>query len=534
MTELFHDKDRGLMVYKTDPIRLHQIAHAIPETRLINGSLACVPHTLQNVQTLRFYNFPVVPVITDENYDWPIKPGWKPLAHQKVTANFMVAHPRSFNLSDMGTMKTLSTLWAADFLMKQHEPGTFRALIMSPLSTLERVWANAIFSNFLQRRTFKILHGEADRRSRLLAEPADFYILNHDGIKVGAKKRKRIEIDGFAGELADRHDIKLLIIDEASAFKDHTTTRHRVTRMVVGEKPYMWLLTGTPTPQAPTDAFGLAYLVNRAFGKSFRSFQLETMSQVAPFKWVPHKDGYDKARRILTPSIRYDLHDIWDGPGETSQQRSVQLTDEQTKLLHRLRNDLTIALKGAQITAVNEAALRIKLLQIALGAVYDSDHKAHGVDANPRLRELIQLVTEAPGKCLIFAPFRSIVTMLHRGLSKFWPTEMVHGDVSPKERSKIFEAFQQEGGPRLLVADPGTMQHGLDLWMARTTIWYGCSDKAETYAQANRRAYRPGQKYPVTVVQLVATKTEQEIYKRLENNMSLQGALLDVIRKGEF
>ncbi len=37
-----------------------------------------------------------------------------------------------------------------------------------------------------------------------------------------------------------------------------------------------------------------------------------------------------------------------------------------------------------------------------------------------------------------------------------------------------------------------------------------------------------------TGYQIVATKLEQEIYRRLENNTSLQGALLEMIRKGDL
>ena len=67
-------------------------------------------------------------------------------------------------------------------------------------------------------------------------------------------------------------------------------------------------MTGTPTPNAPTDAFGLAKMVNNAFGKSFKSFQAETMYKPYElgFKWLPHRDGYEKAAALLSPSIRID------------------------------------------------------------------------------------------------------------------------------------------------------------------------------------------------------------------------------------
>ena len=106
--------------------------------------------------------------------------------------------------------------------------------------------------------------------------------------------------------------------------------------------------------------------------------------------------------------------------------------------------------------------------------------------------------------------------------------------MSQKERSRIFQAFQEHAEPRIIVADPGTMAHGLDLYAAQTVVWYGSTDKCELYLQANKRAHRPGQKYPVTVVQIVSTNLEREIYRRLENNESMQGVLLDAVRRGEL
>jgi hypothetical protein len=266
-TELFHDTKRDLLVYKTaDPDR---IVGAIAGSRRINGHIVAVPRTLYNSQLCRWLDLPVPPVMG--SYDWPHRPGITPLAHQKLMANFMVLHPRCFNLSDMGTMKTLSTLWAADWVMQQYPKGTCRALIVAPLSILQRVWGDAIFANFLRRRTFSIVHGSAEKRAEQLAKDADFYIINFDGVGVGAHTRKDFALDGLSKQLAERTDIQICVVDEASGYRDSRTKRHRIARLVIGKRNYLWFLTGTPTPNYPTDAYGLAKLVNNAFGMSFRS-----------------------------------------------------------------------------------------------------------------------------------------------------------------------------------------------------------------------------------------------------------------------
>ena len=529
--ELYHDRERRLLVYHTaEPDR---VCHYVPEAKRINGAYVAVPATLRNAQLLRLLAMPIPGIMEASGYDWPIKKGWKPLAHQKLMAEFMVAHPRCFNLSDMGTTKTMAALWAADFVMEREKT---HALVVAPLSILQRVWGDAIFSSFLGRRTLQILYGSGAERERQLEKTSDFYIINFDGLGVGAVTRKRFELEGLSKALFDRTDIGLAIVDEASAYRDARTKRHRIARVILGSKNYLWQLTGTPTSNGPTDAYGLAKLANTTRGESYTSFHNRTMMKVSTFKWIPRAGSYDEARKLLSPAIRFDIRDVWDGPPMTTQQREVALTDEQKRAMAQLKRDLQIVLKAGQpITAVNEGAARWKFIELSLGGVYDENHKSHAVDASPRVNELKAIIDNAPGKILCFTPLTNICNMLYKELKAKVACEIVNGEVSQRDRSSIFERFQSaESALRLLIADPGTMAHGLDLWQAQTVVWYGPTDRTELYLQANRRAHRPGQKHPVTVVQIVSNKLEREIYRRLESNESLQGLLLEMVREGKL
>jgi SNF2 family DNA or RNA helicase len=296
------------------------------------------------------------------------------------------------------------------------------------------------------------------------------------------------------------------------------------------------MLTGTPTPNAPTDAYGLAKMLNNAFGKSFGTFQQETMVKVSNFKWVPRKTGYDDARKLLTPAIRFELKDVWDGPAMTTQQREVALTREQVAAMAELKRNLQVVVKsGHPITAANEAAARQKFIQISLGAIYDSEHVEHLIDAAPRLNELEDVIENAAHKVLIFCPLTSVVNLLHRRLQKKWGCVVLNGDVSPKDRAVNIKQFAEDKGVRLCIADPQTTAHGInEMVVADTCVWYGPTDKTELYQQGIKRLHRPGQRHPTTVVQLVSNKLEREIFSRLETNTSLQGALLDMVRKGEI
>lgn len=540
----YFDKPRNLLVYETpSPLHAAQLLQSLPEARQISfdkcsgGAYVAVPATLKNSQTLRWMQYPVAPVITEENYDWPHAPGITPYESQKITANFLVLNPRSFVLSDMGVGKTLATLWAADYVLHQLPPGS-KALVVAPLSILERVWAAAIFSNFFGRRTAEVLYGSAEKRMQLLAtSKADFLIINFDGVGIGAHTRKKFELDGFSRALSERMDIRIAIVDEASGYRDGTTKRHRIARQVIGKRDHLWLLTGTPTPNAPTDAYGLAKLVNNAHGKSFRDFRSETMVQVSQFKWTPRRDGYESARRLLSPSIRFDISSVWDGPPLTTQQRQVELTAEQKRMLVDLKRDLAVTVKsGKQIDAINEAAVRTKFLQIVQGVVYDENHREHVIDAEPRLREIEAVLEGTDRKVVIFVNLTSVLNLLYKRLSKRWKLVTLNGDVSPKDRSINIRRFECEPDVKAVLADPQTTAHGINEFalVADTVLWVSPTEKNELYLQGNKRVNRPGQKFPMTVVQIVATKLEIEIFKRLETQSTLQGLMLDLIARGEL
>jgi SNF2 family DNA or RNA helicase len=511
---MWFDAQRNVVVYDTP--RAAEIAESVPgSVRLHNGFVAA-PATLYNLQLLRYLGFPTIQPM-DIAYDWPGR--YVPFQAQRVTANFLSVHPRAFVLNDMGTGKTLAALWAADFVMRCNVG--LRCLVVAPLSTLERVWADAIFQNFLGRRKVVVLHGSAQKRRELLATDADFYIVNYDGVEV------------LERDLGARSDIRMCIVDEASAYRNRTTARHRLARKLLATKDYLWLMTGTPTPNGPTDAYGMAKLVNNCFGEGWGSFHDRVMVKVTQWKWVPKQGAHEAAHKLMQPAVRFAISDCIDLPPCTVQQRDVELSPEQNKAYKEMKRDLVLQAAKGPITAANEAALRLKLLQIACGAVYGANREIHMVSAQPRIKALREIIEQCNEKIIIFAPFTSVVHMLHRELKKDYSVEIINGEVSATKRNEVFAAFMGAQHPRVLVADPGTMSHGLTLTAASTIVWYAPTDRTETYLQANKRIDRPGQVHATTIVQLAATPVEREIYRRLESNETLQGLVL-ALAKGKI
>jgi SNF2 family DNA or RNA helicase len=257
------------------------------------------------------------------------------------------------------------------------------------------------------------------------------------------------------------------------------------------------------------------------------------MYPVSQWKWVPRPGAAAEAKKLLQPSIRFEMRECTDVPPCTEQMRDVELSDEQKHHFKVLQRDCVLTIGEKKVTAAHEAALRLKLIQISCGALYDSSSARAVVrlDCTPRLAELRAVLEEASRKAIVLAPLTSVLHLLYDALAKDYNCEIINGERKTKDRDRIFKSFQDDADPQILIADPATMSHGLDLYRASVCVWYGATDRTELYLQTNRRIDRPGQTVPTTIVQLAATSIEREIYRRAANNQAMQGLILGLVKE---
>jgi SNF2 family DNA or RNA helicase len=477
--------------------------------------LVITPHRLDEVKILNNLGIRAPSPIL-HYYDWPGQ--FTPFDHQKQTAAFLTLQQRGLVLNEIGTGKTQSALWAADYLIKVGK--VKRVLILSPLSTLERVWADAIFKEFTHRK-FVVMHGTAERRIKLLKHDVHFYIINHDGFPI---------IKDHCNGMFD-----LVIVDEAAVLRNPSTRRFKIFRkwMDINASARLWLMTGTPTPNDPTDAWALAKLANSPYcTKTYTAFREQVMMKIGQWKFVPRPESVEIVKHILQPAVRYTRDECFDLPETIVQTRQVELTAEQKKhYTQMLRHFVTEAATEGTITAVNEAVKIQKLVQIACGVAYGDDGQNILIDCTPRVNLVKEVIEEAGEKVILFVPLTGTLHMLEREIGKHWSVGVVNGEVSATKRNKIFHDFQHEKNPHVLIAHPGTMAHGLTLTSASTIIWYGPINSNEQYVQANGRIERIGKKRVSNVIHIEGTELEHKMYERLRNKQKLQGLLLDLIQQ---
>ena len=343
-------KHRAIILKLKNPDKIKAVIPAAKELQVGGKKYIAVKHGLDEVKVLRNVGINA-PAPMMYYYDWPGR--FTPFAAQRIAAGFMSMNERCYNLSEMGVGKTLAALWAFDYLRSIGRLN--KAIIVSPLSTLERTWADEVFQHF-PHLTAAVLHGSRDKRFKLLAQDVDIYLINHDGIKV----------KGLAEAIAARKDIDLLIIDELSqAARNASTDRARALKRVsLGRS--VWGMTGTPTPNAPTDAWAQCRIVTpERVSQYFNRFRDSVMRQVGPFLWLPRPNATDVVYEAMQPSIRFTRDECVDLPPCMYETRQAELTSEQMKAYKEMLHHLKTEVAAGEVTAVNEAVKAQKLIQIA-------------------------------------------------------------------------------------------------------------------------------------------------------------------------
>ena len=503
--------DKALLLRLRNPNR---VTETIPKSKAVQDHEVLVKWGIDEVHTLKKLNIDV-PSPINGRYKWTGK--YTPFAHQKKTAAFLTMNQKAFCFNEQGTGKTASAIWAADFLMKQGKIN--RVLVICPLSIMDTAWREDLFT-FAPHRSVSIAYGASKKRKEIIQQGSDFVIINYDGVDIVAEE---IINGGF----------DLVIVDEATHYKNAQSKRWKVLRRIVKDDTWLWMMTGTPAAQSPLDAYGLAKLINpNSVPRFFGSFRDMVMNKVSQFRWVIKPHASDTVFNILQPAIRFTKEECLDLPDMTYTHRHVELTRQQKKYYEMLRKRMTMTIGDDEVSAMNAANIMNKLLQISAGAVYTDEGDTLEFDIKHRYNVLKEVIDESSQKVLVFVPFKHTIDILTEKLRNDGvSTEIIRGDVSVAQRTDIFKRFQTTDDPKVLVIQPQSAAHGVTLTAANTVVWWGPTSSLETYAQANARVHRSGQKHRCTVVQLQGSGVEKRIYSLLNNRIDVHTKIIDLYKE---
>lgn len=498
----------------------NRVLEVIPKSKVVatyeDGTSEVLVHWgLEESQVLKNLRIKNVPSPIMAKYKWP---GTRqPFIHQKQTSAFLTLNRRAFVFSDPGTGKTLSIIWAADYLMNIKQ--VKRALVICPVSVMHAAWVNDLFHGAMHR-TVAVAHGTRQQRIDALNENTDFVIINFDGVEILSKELDAAQFD-------------LVIIDEANYVKTATTNRWKAINKLVRPDTWLWMVTGTPASQSPLDAYGLAKMMNPASApRSFSMFKDSVMTKVSTFRWIPKSNAVETVNRLLQPAIRFSKEQCLDLPDIMYTTRDVPLTKQQQQLYEQLRKNMAAQAAGETISAVNAAVGLQKLLQVSSGSVYTDDKATVELDISERFKVLLEVIESTDNKVLVFVPYTNTLELLQEKLlAKKYTVDVIYGKVSAGKRAALIKQFQEQPDPRILLIQPQAASHGITLHAADTIVWWGPIMSYETYVQANARIHRAGQKNKCLIVRLQGSPVEKKRYAALDTCEDTNESLLQMFQE---
>lgn len=444
-----------------------------------------------------------------------------PYPHQTSGIDWILRHRACALLWGMGTGKTVTTLTALDGILHDLlEDGP--ALVIAPKRVAETTWSKECgkWAHLRHLRVSKVIGTLAERNAALMT-PADIYVINRENVVWLVDL-----MQGWPGGWP----FPIVVIDELSSFKSAQAKRWKALRRVRGRIRRIIGLTGTPRPNGLEDLWPEVYLLDQGarLGKTLGAFRAhyltpEKMNGPIVYSYKPKEGAEAEAYERLSDlcmSIRKE--DVLRLPGQTYE--NVELTPplDLLKKYKKFERDKVLECLDEQgeIVAGSAAALTNKLLQLANGAIYDSEggvHELHSI----KLDALEELVEAAGGDpVLILYNYRHDADRIRARI----PCRMLDkpADIDAWNRGEIHAAL----------AHPAGIGHGLNLQDGgHILIWFGLTWSLELYQQANERLNRPGQKNLCRIYHLILKGTHDErVLRALTEKDKGQAAALEALR----
>lgn len=442
---------------------------------------------------------------------------YKPHDYQKYAADFIITHPISALLLDMGLGKTSITLTAINNLLFDSFE-VHKVLVVAPLRVARDTWSAEIEKwEHLKNLRYSVVVGTEQERLNALRTPTDIYIINRENVQW------LVEESGLP------FDYDMAVIDELSSFKNHQSKRFKAFMKVRPKLKRIVGLTGTPASNGLMDLFAEFKLLDMGerlgrFIGQYRNayFQPDKRNGMVIYSYKPLPDTeqriYDKISDI---TISMKATDHLTMPELLCTEYTVQFSDKEREKYDRLKKDLVLSTEDNEVTTANAASLSNKLSQMANGAVYSNDESVIEIH-DRKLDALEDIIESMNGRPLLVAYW--FKHDLERIRKRFEIREIKSSrDISDWNSGKI---------PVALI-HPASAGHGLNLQSGGSTlVWFGLTWSLELYQQTNARLWRQGQTADTVVIQHIIAKgtIDEQIMKTLKAKDTTQAALIAAVK----
>lgn len=446
-----------------------------------------------------------------------------PFAHQR-TALEMSAGKQGFAfLMEMGTGKTKVIIDEIGILYSEDKIDA--AVIVAPKGVYAN-WTNREIPAHLgepaaSRARIYLWDNYRNSRSQWEADK----LMGWDGLAILVINVEAISASTKAQKYLDKFLSKrraYMAVDESTTIKNPTAMRTKHVTKYGLKALFRRIATGSPVTRSPLDFYAqFNFLKAGCLGTTnwfaFRSRYGVIVNKNFGGRSVQVVDGYQNldilTEKVQEHSYRVLKENCLDLPPKTYLRVEVELTGEQKKMYHEMRENAFVELSETEFVSATIAITQIiRLHQIVCGHVKDADGSVHEVSSN-RVDALMEVLDERSGKTIIWATYRHNIAEITRRLRAEYGEGSYaeyHGGQTTEQAEEAINRFRSDPKCEFFVATQSKGGWGITLVEASYVVYYSNNYDLEKRIQSEDRNHRSGQTKPVTYVDLVCPGTVDE------------------------
>lgn len=324
--------------------------------------------------------------------------------------------------------------------------------------------------------------------------------------------------DTAVSDISLLHQIfwEFLVLDEAQAIKNPEARRTIKLKTLL--RGCSIAITGTPLENRLMDIWSITDFAIPSLLGSKKEFEENFPDSI---------DNASTLEPILTPIIlRRKVSEVAkDLPERIDIPQPLELDEESAESYEELRHDAANNQKPSLATLV-----RLRMFCTHPWLVDRCTENEMARSCSPKLERLLEILDEIisnKDKALIFTSFQKSIDLLTKEIGECFaiPTAFIDGRVQVDRRQPLVDAFSNLDRPAILILNPHAAGTGLNITAANHVIHFNLEWNPAIEDQASARAYRRGQKYPVTVHRMFYINTVEDIINdRMERKRNLASA----------
>lgn len=403
--------------------------------------------------------------------------------YQRVDVMFLLLNERALLANEPGLGKT-GVLIRYLQVLKHLENDPFPCVVICPNSLKFAVWQREL-AEWAPEFSVQVVDGSAGKRRKQLANEAEVYVINWDGVRLHSKLAPYGQISLTDAERMPKElnelNPRAVFMDEAHKLKSPQTAWTRAAWAIAHQARYRVAATGTPVTDNVGDFWSLGHALEPTWLPAKTKF-MDRYAQVS-------LNFFGGAEVVgVNPYTKDELFSIIDPltrrvpkmlalpqlpPKLPVQYRHTPMSTKQQKAYDQMREEMLAMLDGGLLVAGDDRTKFLRLMQFAAAsAEIIEDGSVKLAAPSSKVDDVIDLLEEMGDAPLVVgAVSRQLIELVGKKLEQLKiPHGYVTGAYTPAERRLAVDNFQA-GRIRVILVTLGAGAEGITLTRADTLLF---------------------------------------------------------------